>query len=232
MTTARLSRRALVLAAFAAGAAHAAGVADVADAGDAVPLDERARRLLAALHDPLLDGALRAWPAPGLRRTVTATSVPVLRHLPAARELAPAFSAGFVGALTAAAPGLAWRRSYSESQVGAAFLADYGWTELVGLTGPVSATTLACGVLVLGPGTTYPLHHHEADEIYVPLSGVADWRHGSEAFTPRQPGEVIHHASGVSHAMRTGASPLVALYLWQSRDLAQKSQLDDPGAPH
>ena len=152
--------------------------------------------------------------------------MPVLRHLAAALAGAPAFSAGFVRALAAASPALAWRRSYTEAAVGAAFYDAYGWTELVGLTGPVPGTSLACGVLLLGPGVTYPPHHHEAEEIYVPLSGIADWRHGDAAWAPRQPGEVIHHGSGESHAMRTGAAPLLALYLWRSSDLAQKSRLD------
>jgi hypothetical protein len=30
--------------------------------------------------------------------------------------------------------------------------------------------------------------------------------------------------------MRTGASPLLALYLWRSANLAQKARLDDAGA--
>ena len=82
-------------------------------------------------------------------------------------------------------------------------------------------------MLVLGPGITYPPHHHEAQEIYVPLSGVAEWRHGGLPFAQVQPGALIQHASNESHAMQTLAEPLVALYLWRSSDLAQKSQLDD-----
>lgn len=51
---------------------------------------------------------------------------------------------------------------------------------------------------------------------------------GEGGFHVRQAGEVIHHASNVSHAMRTGDEPLLALYIWRGGPLAQKSTI--PGA--
>ena len=74
------------------------------------------------------------------------------------------------------------------------------------------ATRSLAGTLVLGPDTYYPPHHHVAEEIYVPLTGGAEWRMGDAEFTKRDAGEVIYHASNVSHAMRTGNEPLLALY--------------------
>ena len=46
---------------------------------------------------------------------------------------------------------------------------------------------------------------------------------GNGGFVRREAGEVIHHPSNVSHAMRTGAEPLLAIYLWRGGPLAQKS---------
>ena len=48
---------------------------------------------------------------------------------------------------------------------------------------------------------------------------------GRGRFRRRAAGEVIHHPSNVSHAMRTGDEPLVALYLWRGGPLAQKSTI-------
>jgi hypothetical protein len=76
------------------------------------------------------------------------------------------------------AAALAWRRSYSAASVGAEFYEGYGWSEFAGLTGPVQSARLACGVLLLAPHVHYPLHRHEAEEIYVPLSGTARWQQG------------------------------------------------------
>jgi quercetin dioxygenase-like cupin family protein len=198
----------------------------------AADLLDDARELLSGLGSAVLEPFLRDWPAAGIPgspvRTVVPAAVPVLRWLPDLRALAPAVSAALVDAVVTAAPSLTWRRSYTAEEVGAVFYDNYGWTEFAGLTGPVPSDRLACGALLLGPRVTYPAHRHEAEEVYVPLAGTALWRHGAGSWHERQPGEVIHHARGESHSMRTQHVPLLALYLWRSRDLAQKSQLVAP----
>jgi quercetin dioxygenase-like cupin family protein len=194
----------------------------------AADLIEEARRLLMGLKSPLVLEFLELWPT-AAPRTVAATAVaaiPGLRHLSEASARAAPFSASFTGALAKYAHTLTWRRSYSPAEVGADFWDNYGWTELVGLTGPAHCDQLACGVLLLGPHVTYPPHHHEAEEIYVPLSGTADWKLGRHPWEALPPGNVIHHPRHESHAMRTGEAALLALYLWRSDNLAQKSRLD------
>lgn len=191
----------------------------------------RAKVLLQALDSasaaPLLP-FLREWPPVTPPRSVAPAAVPVLRWLAPARQSAPAFAARLVETLFELAPTLGWHRSYSASMVGANFYQNYGWTEFAGLLGPIPSGRLACGVLLLGPHVTYPPHRHEADEIYVPLSGSAQWRHGRSPWRVRAPGTVIHHSRHESHAMRTDSEPLLALYLWRSRNLAQSSHLDQP----
>ena len=188
----------------------------------------RAHSLLRDLHARQLKPFLREWPSPSQRRSVAPASVPALRWLPQIQQAAPIFSASLVDALVEAAPSLAWRRSYSAETAGAEFYENYGWTEFAGLTGPVPSEHLACGVLVLGPYTAYPSHRHEAEEIYVPLAGTARWKHGHDSWREEFPGTVIRHARHESHAMQTGAEPLLALYLWRSRNLAQSSHLEAP----
>jgi hypothetical protein len=83
---------------------------------------------------------------------------------------------------------------------------------------------------MLGPATHYPRHRHEAEEWYLPLSGTAAWQQGDADWRDRPPGTLIHHAGNEPHAMRTGAGPLLALYLWRSANLAQKARLDAVGA--
>ena len=203
-------------------------------ASNQAPADDllaQARVLLTELHAPELTPFLKEWPSPSERRSVPPSSVPVLRWFPHVRQSTPPFSGPLINALVAAAPSLAWRRSYTPAAVGAQFYENYGWTEFAGLTGPMPSKHLACGVLLLGPHVTYPPHRHEADEIYVPLAGTAAWKHGDEGWHERVPGSVIHHASYVPHAMQTGQEPLLALYLWRSENLAQTSQLDPAPGP-
>jgi hypothetical protein len=218
------ARRALVRRTAMAAAAYL--VRPVRAFADSAPLDEMAHELVQKLHSPALQPFLSEWPQPSVRRPSQSSSLPVLRYLPTLRAAAPPFSAALVDSLTGMAKSLAWRRSYSRPGVSEQFLENYGWTEFVGLTGPLAGKRVACGVLLLGPLTTYPAHHHEAEEIYVPLSGMAAWKQGGGDWREQNPGTVIHHAPQESHAMRTGSSPLAALYLWRSSHLAQKSQLD------
>ena len=80
------------------------------------------------------------------------------------------------------------------------------------------------------PDIVYPDHHHVAEEIYIPLTGghrMADGRRRVSRIAAA--GEVIHHASNVNHAMRTGPEPLLALYLWRGGPLARARRL--PGRP-
>jgi quercetin dioxygenase-like cupin family protein len=189
---------------------------------------DRAHSLLRGLHSNQLHPFFREWPSPSDSRSVEAAVVPVLRWLPQLQRSAPLFSAPLVDALAESARSLAWHRSYSAATAGADFYENYGWTEFAGLTGPVPSEHLACGVLLLGPHVTYPSHRHEADEIYVPLVGLARWKHGHDSWRQRPPGSVIHHARHESHAMQTNTEPLLALYLWRSQNLGQSSQLDYP----
>ncbi len=196
-------------------------------AAGAANLIAQGQQLLAGLHSPLVAEYLALWPSAPLRAAPVPAAVPALRHLAGAANLAPAFSAAFAAALKTAASGLVWRRSYTPEVLGPDFWDNYGWTELVGPTGPAPSQRLACGLLLLGPAMTYPLHHHEAEEIYVPLSGTADWKLGGQPWQAAAPGSVIHHPSNQSHAMRTADAALLALYLWRSEYLAQKSQMVD-----
>ena len=182
--------------------------------------------LLRDLHSPLVDDFLQVWP-PNTRaaRVVTPSSVPVLRWLTdLPGDIAPV-AARFVTQLAAVSADLAWQRSYDGSAASGAFMEHYGYCEILGSSAAIASSHLAAGVLLLGPHTEYPAHWHEAEELYVPLAGAARWWQGVQSWRIRQPGEVIHHARHEPHAMRTAGTPLLALYLWRSENLGQKSQL-------
>lgn len=187
---------------------------------------EQTHALLVSLRAAALGPFLAEWPLVKEQRAVVPSALPVLRWLPEARADAPALSLGLVNELRRVAPSMAWRQTYTAIEVGAAFLENYGWSELAGLSGPIASERIACGFLLLGPETHYPRHRHEAEEIYIPLAGTAAWQQAEGPWRQRPPGAVIHHGSDEPHAMQTGARPLLALYLWRSANLQQKSHLD------
>jgi hypothetical protein len=193
----------------------------------AANIAERCKQLLESLHQPALAPFLADWPSAPRQRTVPAAALPVLRWLPNIARDTAAFGMDLVAAVCAAAAPLAWRQTYTARDLDAAFLDNYGWSEIFGTSGPLASERLACGFLILGPDTHYPRHRHEAEEIYLPLSGTAAWLQGDAVWRERPPGTLIHHAGEEPHSMRTGAGPLLALYLWRSDDLAQKARLDE-----
>jgi hypothetical protein len=202
----------------------------IEDAATPVNIAERIKTLLASLRQPNIAQDVAAflgdWPGAYLPRAVTPSHLPVLRWLPDIGRDPAAFGIDLVTTVCRAAPSMAWRQTYSTQDVDAAFLDNYGWSEILGASGPLGSERIACGFLILGPSTHYPRHRHEAEELYVPLSGTAGWQQGDAPWRERSPGTVIHHARDEPHAMRTGAKALLALYLWRSADLEQKARLD------
>jgi hypothetical protein len=192
----------------------------------AVTIAAQIKQLLQSMQEPALAPFLADWPHADRDRVVASSRLPVLRWLPEIVADDAAFGTELVAALCNAAPSLAWRQTYTANDVDAAFLDNYGWCEILGGSGPWVSEGIACGFLLLGPSTHYPRHRHEAEEVYLPLSGTAAWQQGSAGWREQPPGTPIHHASDEPHAMRTGARPLLALYLWKSADLAQKARLD------
>jgi Dimethlysulfonioproprionate lyase len=190
---------------------------------------EPIKNLLESLRRPELTSFLADWPRSYRSRAAPAASLPVLRWLPQLGAERTAFAIDVVAAVCRAAHSMAWRQTYSRPDVDAAFLDNYGWSEVLGEVGPIAADRIACGLLLLGPSTHYPRHRHAAEEIYLPLRGTATWQQGDAVWRDRTPGTLIHHAGDEPHAMRTGASPLLALYLWRGAGLAQKARLDPAG---
>ncbi len=185
------------------------------------------RAFLSGLNDSHLDSFLANWPSPHYQmRSVVACSLPILSWMPAALKAANKQTEFMVRTLASLANHLTWGQTYSAQDFGAEFLDKYGWTEFIGLRGPIASDCLACGFLFLGPQIEYPQHSHEAEEIYVPLTGPTLWQCGDQDWAYRAPGLPIYHASWVPHAMRTETVPLVALYLWCGGNLVQKSHIE------
>ena len=185
---------------------------------------EQAKALLDAM--PEAAPFLGDWPDLGARRAAAPSVLPVLTWLDLLPAGACPATAALVDTIVAAAPTLAWRQTYGPQDVGSAFLERYGYSEVIGLRGPVRSTRIACGVLLLGPEVLYPAHSHAAEEVYLPLSGTAGWRRGEDPWRHISPGRAIHHPPWLAHAMQTGSEPLLALYVWRGGGLAAKSVIE------
>ena len=184
------------------------------------------RQFLEELNAIHLVPFLSEWPSTkGMMFSNLSNSLPVLSYLPALVKTADKKTKTLVKMIVSLANSLAWGQTYSVQDLGLGFLEKYGWTEIIGQRGPIASDRIACGFLLLGPRVEYPQHRHEAQEVYVPLTGKTLWLKGDQEWIYRTLGLPVYHASWEMHAMRTETEPLLALYLWRGGDLAQKSLL-------
>ena len=163
------------------------------------------------------------WSMPA--RKLAPCSLPCLAHLDRASAIADEESKPLARLLRDQGNEFHWGQTYTAADFGQKFIDNYGWLEVFGTRGHFANDAVAGGFLILGPGIEYPDHHHVAEELYIPLTPGTEWRMGGSAWRLRAAGEVIHHASNVNHAMRTGDKPLLAFYLWRGGPLAARSTI-------
>lgn len=140
------------------------------------------------------------------------------------------------GALLDLMPAIHFTRSeaYLAKPPSADFANNYGYAVICGPdNGPPTLmrdSEIAFGVLLLGAGTHYPLHHHPADETYLPVTGPSKWRVNDQAWSSREPGDIIHHPPWIPHATLAADRPLVVLYVWRGDLETDAVFLPDPMA--
>ncbi|MGH6881106.1 dimethylsulfonioproprionate lyase family protein [Hypericibacter sp.] len=86
--------------------------------------------------------------------------------------------------------------------------------ELAGPDGIAVCRSFRWGLYLQSPAAFYPPHAHEADELYLVLSGVGSWQQDSGPPENKAPGSLIYHAPNVLHSIRSAEQPMLALWLW------------------
>ena len=184
-----------------------------------MPIDSRIQRLLDAALGLVEDRT-------ALAQSIAATTpraprlapkrLPACRHWEPALALSDRQSAAIAEALAPLGELFHWVQNpnYTDAAMGDGYMDNYAYANLVGGRSLLGGGDYALGVLLLGPGLTYPPHGHPAEEIYYIVGGTAEWRRGDEPWTKPAPGSLIDHPPGLVHATRTGSEPLLALYFW------------------
>ena len=165
---------------------------------------------------------------PALRAAPPVAIAP--RNLPVADLLVPALmplKTALARAIQDAARSYCWRQNpnYNDANMGADFMAGYGYVEFAGPKEALfHAPDIRIGLLVLGAGRRYPTHTHPAEEVYHPLTGAGEWRRGDEGWRQVPAGSAIHHPPMIAHETRAGPETLLALYCWAG-DTATEARL-------
>ena len=142
-----------------------------------------------------------------------ATQQPGCRHLARALDLGEAGPAAPVArALRDLEPSLAWTQNprYNVENKGADFMDNYAWSGL-GLTGN---SAMAFGVLLLGPGITYPLTSYPSEGVFLVIGGSPEWKSADEPWVRVGAGDIICRPLNGAEGKRPGKEPLLALYAW------------------
>ena len=122
-------------------------------------------------------------------------------------------------ALQAAARHAEWRQTYSEAEVGRAFLQRYGYIELYGPQGVFRTWDSRGFVAFWAEGLVYPWHYHEAEEIYAVVSGGGLFEARGGTTARLGPGQTYYHESNQPHALTLEDEPILALALWRGGGL-------------
>jgi hypothetical protein len=162
-------------------------------------------------------------------RVLEPTRLPVLRHLAQCTAETILVDADLAAAIAAVDEHLRWRQSasYNDKNLGAGFLDNYGWCELVGPNGFFAGGDFRLGLLMLGPNRHYKDHYHPAPELYWPLTAGSQWKQAAGSFETKEAGAIIWHRPSVVHATRTDKNPLLAVWAW-TRDTAMPAKLVEP----
>lgn len=137
----------------------------------------------------------------------------VCRHLSRALDIGEAGPAAPVAkAIRVLEPTLHWRQNpkYNAENMGADFMENYAFTDF----GLIGSTVLYIGVVLLGPGVTYPLTAYPSEGVFLVIGGSPEWKCGDEPWARVEAGSVIGRTAGGAEGKRPGQEPMLALYAW------------------
>jgi hypothetical protein len=151
------------------------------------------------------------------RWTVAGVPGVAAERLPVCDWIAPALAAvtperaALAAAFAALEGQLRWARRASASIHEQTFWNGHANAVILGPGGLEARDDLWVGVTVMAPGVDYVDHYHAPEEVYLSLS-PGEWWNSDMDWTDPGPTGAIYNPPGITHAMRSGAAPFLALW--------------------
>ncbi len=145
-----------------------------------------------------------------------ATQLPGCRHLSRTLDLGEAGpAAAAANAIRELEPTVSWAQStrHHVENRGAYFMDNYAFSGL-GLTG---STELDFGVMLLGPGITYPVTSYPSEGVFLLIGGSPEWKSDDEPWVRVEAGSIICRSFDGAEGKRPGKEPMLALYAWMNQ---------------
>jgi hypothetical protein len=113
-------------------------------------------------------------------------------------------------------PALHWRRRESyDSTASPNFVDGHANVMILGPGGLEERSDVQVGFSLLAPHVRYPGHRHPPEEVYLVLS-EGEFRHGTSDWFSPGVGGTLYNSPGIEHAMRSGSTPLFAMWILQA----------------
>ena len=114
-----------------------------------------------------------------------------------------------------AARDLDWAQVYDGGGIDPKLAKGMLSAQFVGTYGRYASLKVAAGLFMLAPDIHYPLHTHEAAEVYLCISGRLQLCHGMKAKSfDITPGQLSITPSGRVHELSTYSEPTLLAYIW------------------
>jgi len=153
---------------------------------------------------------IERWASAGVPRARPAR-IPVCEWIAPALAAVSPKRADLAASFAAIEGQLRWIRRVSAGIDDHAFWNGHANAVILGPGGLEARDDLWVGVTVMAPGVQYVDHHHAPEEVYLSLT-PGEWWNTSQDWTDPGPTGAIYNPPGISHAMRSGAEPLLALW--------------------
>lgn len=173
-------------------------------------VSEAARRNGGRLCRTLMDEIARLSPA---RARWRPSRQPMVAQLDGCLSRGPAETAYLRGAVAAMKADLNWHRAPSDPALGR-YNRHHAFSTIVGPGQRVPSDSLMLGLMIVDRATHYPGHSHDADEVYLPLSGDAVYHVAPSRPCRPENGRFLSIPAGARHAMWTGETPVLILWAW------------------
>lgn len=109
--------------------------------------------------------------------------------------------------------------SYEPGTIGPHFPNSHAFASVIGSGGAIHAEDWDFGLFLIAPHILYRDHHHQAPELYAPLTGPHRWRFGLDKSWVEKPAHVpVWNEPWAVHATLTGDEPFLCLFVW-TRDV-------------
>lgn len=138
---------------------------------------------------------------------------PVVAHLDACLKRGPSETIYLRGAISDIRRNLTWERAPADPGL-LEFARRHAFSTIVGETARIPSDRLRIGLMIIDAHSHYPTHRHAADELYLPVSGIAAMRIGAEPPARWTEGRFLPIPGNAPHALWTGEHAILFVWAW------------------